>query len=129
TQCLALELDPEASLRLQQRHPRIRVINDSAENLGSHLAAHGATRAGSIISGIPWAAMPPTLQETILGGIARLLAPEGRFSTFTYIQSPHTRRGAACATLLERLFGRVERSPMVWRNFPPAFVYHCEQPR
>lgn len=129
TTCLALELDAGATARLQERHPRIKVVNDSAENLGSHLAAHGARVAESIISGIPWAAMPAALQASILGNIARHLAPGGRFSTFAYIQSPHTRKGAACARLLERLFRRVERSPMIWRNFPPAFVYHCRQPR
>lgn len=129
TLCLALELDPDATARLQERHPRVKVINDSAENLSAQLAAHGARSAESIISGIPWAAMPARLQETILGHIARHLAPGGRFSTFAYIQSPLTRKGAACARLLERLFLQVRRSPMVWRNFPPAFVYHCEQPR
>jgi phospholipid N-methyltransferase len=129
TRCLALELDAQASRLLQRRHPRVTVINDSAENLGRHLTDHGAERAESIISGIPWAAMSPSLQRTMLAGLAGKLAPGGRFSTFTYIQSPHTRKGAACAQLLQQLFARVQRSPTVWRNFPPAFVYHCEQPR
>ncbi len=126
---LALEVDEQAAARLRREYPRWKVIHDSAERIAEHLAAHGAKRADAILSGVPWAAMPPDAQESILGQVARALAPEGRFSTFTYVTSPWTRRGAACARLLRRLFGRVETSPVVWRNLPPAFVYHCHQPR
>jgi phospholipid N-methyltransferase len=129
TLALALEVDGQAVERLRRDYPRWKVIHDSAERIAEHLAAYGAEQADAILSGVPWASMPPALQETILSQVARVLAPEGRFSTFTYVSSPWTRRGAACAQLLRRLFARVETSPVVWRNFPPAFVYHCQQPR
>ncbi|RME95661.1 MAG: methyltransferase domain-containing protein [Verrucomicrobia bacterium] len=126
---LAIELDAEVARRLEAAFPRVRVVNDSATRLEAILQSHGASRADSIISGIPWAAMPAALQREILTQVARVLAPEGRFSTFAYVQSPYTRKGAACARLLRELFGEVRRSPVVWRNLPPAFVYHCTRPR
>lgn len=129
TLALAFEVDGEAAERLRARHPRWKVIHGSAEQIREHLAAQGVAAADVILSGIPWAAMPPELQERILGEVARALTPEGRFSTFTYVHSPWTRRGAACARLLKRLFSQVESSPIVWRNLPPAFVYHCRYAR
>lgn len=129
TVCLAIEVDTEAARRLQKAFPRVRVVAGSAVHLEAILQKHGVSQVDSVISGIPWAAMPEGLQREILTQVACALAPDGRFSTFAYLQSPHTRKGAACARLLHELFGRVRRSPTVWRNLPPAFVYHCAQPR
>lgn len=122
---LALEVDASAVAWLRERHPRVQIEHDSAERIRAQLRSRGLDQADAILSGIPWAAMPAALQERIMGEVRAAMAPSAWFSTFTYLHSPRTARGAAYAALLARSFARVERSPMVWRNFPPAFVYRC----
>lgn len=127
TLVLAIELDPTAAGRLQQWHPRVRVINDSAERIREHVRACGREEADAVLSGIPWASMPGALQTRIMREVVGVLVPGGLFSTFSYVHSPATRGGAAYARLLRGLFDRVERSRVIWRNLPPAFVYRCRR--
>jgi phospholipid N-methyltransferase len=106
---------------LRQRFPRCRVIHDSAENLASHL---GGGKADCIISGLAWGNMLPAAQDRIFDAMLNSLAPQGQFVAFGYIHAvwyPTTMR------FRRRLFRsfRVETTPIIWRNLPPAFVYRC----
>ncbi len=125
TMVLAIELDGAAAARLQKKHPRVRVVNGSAEQTGDHLRACGVGQADAIVSGIPWASMPVPRQERIMTEVRAVLAPTGLFSTFSYLHSPFMGGGMAYGRLLRERFARVERSPVIWRNVPPAFVYRC----
>lgn len=122
---LAIEVDESAVTWLRAHHPRVQIEHDSAERIQAQLRARGADRADVVLSGIPWAAMPAEAQERIMGEVSSAMAPHAGFSTFTYLHSPRTARGAAYAALLGRMFSHVEKGPVVWRNFPPAFVYRC----
>jgi len=45
--------------------------------------------------------------------------------TFTYVTSLALSSGKRFRSFLERSFGRVRLSPVIWRNLPPAIVYDC----
>ena len=85
----------------------------------------GKRRADCIISGLAWGNMLPAAQDRILDATLNSLAPDGQFIAFGYIHAvwyPTTQR---FRRLLFRSFGRVETTPIIWRNLPPAFVYRC----
>lgn len=119
---LAFEVDDRHAALLRRRFPASTVIHDSAENLTRYL---GARRANCIVSGLPWGNMRPQLQDRIFNAILRSLAPGGQFLAFGYVHAavlPSSRRFQA---LLAQHFSSVATTPIVWRNFPPAYVYQC----
>ena len=122
---LAFEIDAALARELQARLPRVRVVNDSAEHLKDHLRALGREAADAILSGLPWANFSRELQQRLLGAVVAGLRPGGRFATFAYIPAAYFPAGRRFRSLLETSFSRVETTRVVYRNFPPAFVYRC----
>lgn len=126
---IALELDASHARVLRRRFPKILVYNDSAERVGDYLAAQRKKRANCVISGLPWANLDSSLQTRIMDSIMSALGADGVFTTFAYLHARWLPKARRYRSRLERLFSRVETSPVVWKNLPPAFVYRCSDPR
>lgn len=122
---LVFEIDPALAQQLQPRVPRVRVVNDSAEHLSRYLSEAGRSSADAILSGLPWANFSRDLQERLLRAVVQGLRPGGRFATFAYVPAAQLPPGRRFRALLESCFSRVERTRIIYRNFPPAFVYRC----
>jgi phospholipid N-methyltransferase len=121
------EINRELARSLSERFPRIEVVNDTVENLSRHLKAAGRDLSDATISGLPWAAFTLERQELLLDAAVEALKPSGRFATFAYSHAVWLPQARRFRELLESRFGRVEISPVVWRNVPPAFVYRCQK--
>lgn len=124
---IAIEKNPVFLAELRQRFGHIEIIEGDAENLVHLLHHRGIEAVDVVVSGLPWAAFPETVQESILSEVHDILAPKGRFVTFAYGGMHLLPRARAFRHLLEALFGQVERTPLAWRNLPPAFAYHCKK--
>ncbi len=124
---LALEINPEFAERVRERVPRATVYNDSAANLASYLERHGKDGADCVLSGLPWASLPMKVQDSVMAAVVDNLRPGGIFATFAYIHALALPNARKFRRRLESLFGKVELSPIVWRNVPPAFVYRCRR--
>ena len=119
---LAMEISETNIAELRRRLPHCQTIHDSAEHLPKYL---GRRRATCIISGLAWGNMLPATQDRLLEAVMKSLMPGGHFVAFAYAHAtwfPTSRRFRR--RLLEN-FARVERTPIIWRNFPPAHVFHC----
>ena len=127
TLVLAFEIDAALADELQLRMPAVRVVNDSAETLPDHLRVNGREAADAILSGLPWANFSAELQRRLLQAVIRGLRQGGRFATFAYIPAAYFPTGRRFRALLEASFARVQTTRVVYRNFPPAFVYRCEK--
>lgn len=119
---LALEISPTNIKVLRRRFPPCHVIHDSAENLPRHL---GRSLARCIISGLAWSNMRSCMQDRILDAILSSLAPNGQFVAFAYTHSFWLPTALRFRRRLFCSFERVETTPTIWRNLPPAFVYRC----
>ncbi|MGH7884572.1 MAG: class I SAM-dependent methyltransferase [Thermodesulfobacteriota bacterium] len=123
TTFFALELNPVFIEVTKKRCPGVIIYNDSAENSKKYLEMNGKSCCDCIISGLPWTAFGPALQDRLLETIWDILSPKGRFLTFSYSHSllfPTARR---FRKRLKNIFPEVTESKTVWANFPPAFVY------
>ena len=125
TRFFALELDEKSVRNLRRRFPGVAVYHDSAEHIRRYLKRHGQARTDCIISGLPWAAMSLRLQHRIMKQVHAALTPQGVFTTFAYIHASWMPKAQHFRRWLCRHFDHVETSRIVWRNFPPAFVYRC----
>jgi phosphatidylethanolamine/phosphatidyl-N-methylethanolamine N-methyltransferase len=121
-QLLAFEISETNITALREGFPRCRAIHDSAEHLGRHL---GGQKARCIISGLAWGNMLPAMQDRIMNAITRSLSPDGQFVAFAYVHARYYPTTLRFRKLMFRAFRRVETTPVIWRNLPPAYVYRC----
>lgn len=125
TTFFALEINEKFATSLSQRFADLTVFNDSAEKLPQYLADQGKTAVDCVLCGLPWASLPMEVQEGVMAAVVEALRPGGTFATFAYLHAlclPNARR---FRRRLESVFSKVELSPVVWLNLPPAFVYRC----
>ena len=123
THFLALELDQQNTLNLAHRFPGGHFHHDSAEHLLRYLPQH--QKADCIISGLPWGSMTAVTQNRILSPVFTALKPGGAFTAMAYIHATWFPSSRHFRRRLEDHFKTVAISPIVWRNLPPAIVYHC----
>jgi len=121
----AIEKNPRMADIFKQRFPRVRLFVDSVENLPLILADEGISSVDYIISGLPWASFDTALQKKLMDVTVAALRPGGEFLTFAYIHGLMLPAGRRFRNLLHGYFPKIELSPIVWRNPPPAFVYRC----
>lgn len=119
----AMELNPTFIEVTKNRCPGVVIYNDSAENSRKYLEKHGKTKCDCIISGLPWTAFGPALQDSLLESILDILSPGGKFLTFSYSHSLLFPTAKRFKKKLNNMFPEVVESKTVWSNFPPAFVY------
>lgn len=117
-QVLAFEIDPGLAAGLVARFDdqRLRVIQDSAENVEAYL---DGARVDVIVSALPFTTLPKGLKDKVFGQVTRVLAPGGVMLVIQY--STLLQRD------LQRTFDSVSRrvSPF---NVPPAFLFACRAP-
>jgi len=121
----AVELNKMNVRELRKRFPRLQVYADSAERLPKYLRLHDDAKADCIISGLAWGNMLPATQNRIFDAVLDSLAPGGLFTTFAYVHAKWLPTSLRFRKRLFRHFPKVEITPIVWRNLPPAFVYRC----
>jgi phospholipid N-methyltransferase len=124
----AIELNRRFAEIFKTRYPHVRLFEDSVANVHGICRAAGMQSVDCIVSGVPWAVFSESLQAQCLDEMMRVLKPGGRFVTFTYVHSQAVLAGARrFGAMLPRYFRAVSKSPVVWRNIPPAFIYRCQK--
>ena len=123
----AVELNSDIISAFQARFPQVTIYNDSAANLPDLLRRENMDALDVVISGLPWAIFPDDLQKAILDAVTQSLKPGGVFTTFAYLQGVILPSGQHFRRQLGKFSSFVEKSPVVWKNFPPAFVYRCRK--
>ena len=119
---LAFEISETNIVALRAGYPRCQAIHDSAEHLGRHL---GGEKARCVISGLAWGNMLPAAQDRIMNAITDSLSPDGQFVAFAYVHARYFPTTLRFRKLMARAFTRIETTPVIWGNLPPAYVYRC----
>jgi phospholipid N-methyltransferase len=122
---MAIELSPSLAKIVRERHPETLVRNDDVREVERLCREEAFGPIDIVYSGLPWASFSRELQVSILDGMMRVMRPGAEFITFTYqvgLLTPASRRFHA---MIRGYFRSVERSRLVWRNLPPAYVIRC----
>ncbi len=123
----AIELNSHFAKVFRLRYPQTPLFQDSVANVQGICEKAGMQSIDCIVSGLPWATFPDTLQRELLDATMRVLKPGGHFVTFTYVHSTVLSGAKRFSALLPEYFTVVSRSPVVWMNIPPAFAYRCRR--
>lgn len=115
--------------------PRLLAIHADACALREVLQSCGCGQADVIFSSLGLSMMPDDIRDSIVNAAREALAPGAPFVQYNYL---HTYLGLWCRSrgftrfdgwqYFHQRFEQVE-SQMVWRNVPPAAVFHCTDPR
>src|SRR5437763_4947042 len=124
---IGIELNKVLYQQLTQRFPQLQFFNDSAVNLTDILRRKGISEIDAVLCGLPWASLPISAQETILGAMLQALRRGGVFVTFAYLQGLLLPGAWALRRRLKANFSAVTTTKIVWWNFPPAFAYVCRR--
>ncbi|MGE4619976.1 MAG: methyltransferase domain-containing protein [Planctomycetota bacterium] len=127
TRFLAVEKNSAFVRILEQKFNGVEIVEGNATELSSILQSMEIDQVAAVISGLPWAAFPDSLQDQILAQVTQVLAPTGRFVTFAYGGIHLFPKARAFRQRLDSFFGTVEKTRLAWRNLPPAFAYHCRR--
>ena len=125
---IGIEFDEELHKNLVRRFPGMSFHHGSAEQTQEILAQYGLGSANLILSGLPFANMPATLQGTILEATRRALHPDGIFRTFTYLLSSLNPSTIHFRRLMKEYFQEHHTAKTVMQNFPPARVLSYSRP-
>ena len=125
---LGIERDVAFVGLLQERYPDLSFVAGSAEHAAEFSRQASKKAVGSIISGLPFACLPPTAQDGIIDSILHLLPVGGMFRTFQYIHAYALPTAVRFRRRMAATLGPCQRSRPVFRNMPPAFVLSWQKP-
>ncbi|HSR69955.1 MAG TPA: methyltransferase domain-containing protein [Acidobacteriota bacterium] len=120
-----VEKNPALARHLRRRFPGMHLVEDSVENLSLILERLQQPAVDRIVSSLPWAFFEAEQQDALLSQIVSALRPGGVFVTYAYAHGAMLPSGIRFRKRLERSFASVDKSEVVFRNIPPAFVYRC----
>jgi phosphatidylethanolamine/phosphatidyl-N-methylethanolamine N-methyltransferase len=105
-------------LRTKIRDPRVTIVHDGAENMGTHFKNLQIGEVDYFISGIPFSMLPEALALSISHLCRQWLRTDGYFVQYHY--------NPFLFSLYKRVFGNISID-FVARNVPPAFVVSCRK--
>ena len=127
---LAFEINPRFVSYLGEtfHDSRLRLINESVENVEHVLRQHRYHHVDVVVSSLGLGFMSEPKRRRIFDGLLPFLRPHTVLTQYQYIHSLEFSKGRlrrlSLQPLLNDYFGSVE-SRIIWRNFPPAYVYTC----
>lgn len=122
----AVEINQDMESLLLKNFEDLDLCICSAAKLPELIKERNIPGLDIVISGLPWACFPEELQDELLSAITQSLNPDGVFATFSYLKPPLP-KDRKFRKKLHHYFSKIERSPVVWLNFPPAFVFRCKK--
>jgi phosphatidylethanolamine/phosphatidyl-N-methylethanolamine N-methyltransferase len=119
---LGIERDPQFVALLRQRFADMRVVEGSAADAVQHVRDCGFQRVRAIVCGLPFASLPPSVQDSVIQAIDILLTPGSEFRTFQYVHAFPLPTAIRYRRRMRAVFGPPTITGPVLRNLPPACV-------
>ncbi len=121
---LGIERNTDFVRHLNKRFPQFSFVAGSAEDVHDILKQRDIchTRIRAVLSGLPFASLPPSVQDNIISALDDLIQPGCVFRTFQYVHAYPLPAAIRFRKRMNALFGPVKRSRAVLMNLPPAYV-------
>ena len=123
----AIEINEIFYKNLKKDYPETIIYHGTANEIKKYLKMHNRSQVDCIISAIPWGILSIDLQQELFSEIYDVIAPGGKFLTIALLIGTFFARGKKFKQLLDSNFELVNKTPVVWKNLPPAIVYICEK--
>ena len=100
----AIELNSRFAAAFRTRHPDVTLFEESVENARRICDSAGIESVDCIVSGLPWAVFPESMQRRFLDEMMRVLNQNGHFVTFAYVHGLVLPRARKFAEVLHEYF-------------------------
>lgn len=121
-QYLGVELNPQMVSYLKAYFPSLKFEQGPARNLDVWLKTK---KADGVVSSLPWTIFSESVQTETLDAIYDSLKPGGVFATYMCLNSSWYPQAKRFKEKIHSMFKTVDKTPVEWRNIPPAFVFRC----
>lgn len=119
---IGVELDPKMVEYMRREYRSLRFEPGLASDLGRWVAD---ASIDVVISSLPWSLFSEDTQEKTIAAIHTALRDGGSFTTYICANAMLSPLAGAFLRRLRETFKKVDRSPLEWRNLPPAYVYRA----
>ncbi len=119
---LGIELEGEFVRHLQGRFPDLTFVQNTVAQAHQVHAESGLPPAKAIISGLAISTLPEPVQIDLIKNIDRLMTPGSLFRMFQYVHAYPFPSSIRFRQRMRELFTSYERSRIVFKNIPPAYV-------
>lgn len=120
---LGIELDERLAVGVRNSFPDLRIEVGCASTAAEMLNRAGLGRPRFIISSLPFVSLPESICDQILTETDKLMQSGCLFRTFQYAHGYYLSAARKLRDRMSRSYGEAERSPLVVRNVPPAYIY------
>lgn len=121
-QYLGVELNEQMVTYLRTYFPSMKFEQGLAQNLDVWMKDK---KADGVVSSLPWTVFPEAVQRETLSAIYDSLKPGGVFATYMCLNSSWYPQAKRFKEMINSSFKSVDKTPVEWRNIPPAFVFRC----
>lgn len=119
---IGIECDSQFVQLLQSKFPDLCFVVGWAEHAHTICLASRSGSPRAVISGLPFASLNGPSQRAIIRSLKKTMEPGSEFRTFQYAHAYNLPSAVKFRNLMGRVFGQHQRSRVVLRNLPPAFV-------
>ena len=119
---LGIERNPRFTRMLKGRFPDLHFVNGLAEHSLGHHRDLGLAPPKAIVCGLPLSLLPARAQDSILESLGPLMPSGCTFRAYQYAHSFLFPPAIRFRRKMNAFLGQAQRSPLVLRNLPPAYV-------
>ena len=119
---LGLELDGDLVKNLNKNFPDMNIIRGNAANAYSIHGDSGLGKVRYVVCCLPFVFLPKDISENILTEIEKFMDEGCELRIFQYAHGYYLPPAIKLREFLKTRYGKSQRSPLVLKNFPPAFT-------
>lgn len=119
---LGVELDGKLVNSLNVRFPRMKILRGNACELDKIHKRSNLGKVSYIISCLPFVSMPNDVGEKILSEIENFMEHGCMLRTFQYAHGFYMPSAIKLREFMRRRYGKSQKSPLIVKNVPPAYV-------
>jgi len=116
---IIIDIDDRFIEKLKHDLPKALILQGDARNLKEILENINIKSVAAVVSSLPLLAMPDIIRHAIVNSAFKVIKPDGGFIQYSYgLLSPLSKQNQKAIGIRGKIAKRV------WRNFPPAIVWH-----
>lgn len=119
---LGLELDKELVKSLNKKFPDMNIIEGNAADSYTIHKDLGLGKVRYLVCCLPFVSLPKEVSDSVLTEIAKFMDEGCELRIFQYAHGYYLPPAIKLREFLKNRYGKSRRSPLVFKNVPPAFT-------
>lgn len=119
---LGLELDADLVKTLNQKYPDMNIICGNAAEAYTIHQESGLGKVRYVVCCLPFVSLPKEVSESVLSELGKFMEEGCELRIYQYAHGYFLPPAIKLREFMKNRYGKSKRSPLVLKNFPPAFT-------